>query len=142
MIDQINIFIVVFFLILIGMGGVILLFISPKVVKETKILLNTYAQEKELKNSEKGLSSLMEELSHTRNKERIEGIKKKIIHKVEEMELNNSSMVQLRQVDMIKKWLEVFSIDQHIKDIQKNGISQQVQFDKKKKDFKLMILKH
>ncbi|MGL5956362.1 MAG: hypothetical protein ACRC0X_07155 [Brevinema sp.] len=142
MIDQINLFIVVLFLVLMGGGVFMLLLISPGVAKETKAFVIAQAKERDMKMGEKGLSTLMEELSRTQERERIGEIKRKIIDEIIKLESKTSSKVQLRQVDIIKKWLESFSIDEHIQDLKTDGVSHQVQFDKKKQDFKLVISKH
>lgn len=140
MLAHINMFIVLFFSGLILSTVVILLLVTPKAAKDVqKMVANRRGNS--LGGKDKGISGLMEELSRTRDMQRIKEIQESIWDEVEKMQNETSNKVQLRKVDIIKKWLDAFSADQHIIDLKKKGISQQVQFDNDKKDFKLMILK-
>ncbi len=136
MLNQINMIIVFFFLGLIIVSFIILLAISPKAVQDVK--LGSLKPDYDI---EKGISAFMEELSRTRNIDRIKDITSKISEIIKEQDSTNKSQVQIRKTKIIKQWLSAFSMPDHIRDLKDRGISRQVQFDGKTKDFKLVILK-
>lgn len=149
MIEQINFSIVIIFAGIVVGSALVLLFATPGAVKEYKQKLaidkkqgkHTSNESRTASTIDIGLTIYMEELSRCSNRDKIKKLKQDIARIISETEFKSTSQIHLHRVDSVKKWLKKFSIDQHIKDLKTTKVSQQIQFDKKKKDFKLMIIK-
>ena len=143
MIEQINFSIVIIFAGIIIVSILVLLCTTPAALKEykQKLATNKRTNTHSSKHEGTGLTVYMEELSRCSNVDRIHALKQNISQTIAEMESENAGPLQLRKSKSVKKWLENFSIDLHIKDLKASNISQQIEFNVRKKDFKLMIVK-
>ena len=148
MIEQINFSIVIIFAGVIMGSVLVLLFATPGALKEYKQKLaadKRHSGGSDANSTESiidiGLTAYMEELSRCADLNKIKKLKQNISKTISETEFKSTSQVHLHRADSVKKWLKTFSIDQHIKDLKATKVSQQIEFDKKKKDFKLMIIK-
>ena len=143
MIEQINFSIVIIFAGIILASILVLLCVTPGAFKEYKQKLTTKKRfDKHTSKSEStGLTMYMEELSRCSDIDRIRVLKKGIAKTITEMENESTGPLQSRKSDSVKRWLENFSVDLHIKDLRADGISQQIEFNVRKKVFKLMIVK-
>ncbi len=139
MINQVNIILVMFFLLLILIGVAILIIISPKAIGE--VVSSTKNINFGFGAKEKGLSSIMEELARTTDRRKIDELLDKIRAEVKSSEDLDGSVALQRQTDTVKAWLAEFSPELHIEDIKKTKKSQQVTYDKKTGNFKLTIIK-
>lgn len=137
MITQISITIVIVFFVIIGICTIILLGVTPSAVKEYKehlIQKNT--------DNKKSLSLYMEELSLCTNPSRINQLISLIEEESTYIEENAKSPINKKYARSVLKWVNNFSAEKHMKDLEKNKISTQIYFDKKTKDFRLMIPKN
>ncbi len=149
MIEQINFSVVIIFISIIAVSILALMFATPGAVKEYKQKLATNKKKSmhasDATNTESvidiGLTTYMEELSRCTNLDKIKRLKQNIAKTIAETEFKSTSQVHLHRAESVKKWLKTFSIEQHIKDLKATKVSQQIEFDSKKKDFKLMIIK-
>ena len=142
MIDQINFSIVLIFVSIIIGCVLLLLLATPGVIREYKqIAVNKKLGIGSPNSMNTGLTIYMEELSRCTNIDRIKVLKQEIAKTTTEIENQSTNKIHLHQTISVKKWLEHFSINQHLKDLKTLKISQQIQFDSAKKDFKLMIVK-
>ena len=149
MIEQINFSVVIIFVGIIAGSIIALMFAAPGAVKEYKQKLATNRRQgvrgSDTTSSETiidiGLTTYMEELSRCTNINKIKILKQNIAKTISETEFKSTSQVHLHRAEAVKKWLKTFSIEQHIKDLKATKVSQQIEFDTKKKDFKLMIIK-
>ncbi len=141
MVAQLNVFIVVFFIVFLALSAIGLVAISPGIAKDVKRAKIAKANNTRITSKEQTMSSLMEELSRCRDRSRVEQLTGMILENIHETEQLTKSSIQMRQAEKIRTWLNQFDISQHINDLRTSGVSQQVQFDTEKKDFKLLIVK-
>lgn len=142
MITYISTFIVLLFAGIIIGAAVVLLLVTPKAAKDVKKIVDQRKAKSKMDNRpDKGMTSLMEEMLYTRDLDALERLVNKLYNEIEKIESQTDSKVQLRKTEIIKKWLDAFSPEQHAIDLKKKGVSQQIEFDNSKKDFKLTILK-
>jgi len=137
MVTQISMSIVIIFALIIGISLIILIVATPYAVKEYKIYLNKKSKENFLTKS--SLSIFMEELSRCVNKAQIDALLKKIYDTALDIYEVNPDSLPAKNAQSVLSWLEKFSVDRHIEDFKKLRYSSQIRYDKKKRDFKLML---
>lgn len=137
---QIGIYLFVICIIILIFLICLLAMTTPFFLKELQQLINRYTT---ISNSKMNtqMSKILKELSKCIDQQRIFILLKYLKEENEKIISTNKSYILTKKAESIVNWLDSFSIEQHIRELNLYSRSSQIYFDKKTNNFRLLTPK-
>ncbi|MGL4561397.1 MAG: hypothetical protein ACRCV0_03805 [Brevinema sp.] len=137
MIFQITLYMLIACIVILVISIILLFFVVPMYIKEHQDTLSHL--EEVLSKKDDRIKQMLEELSQSKNKIRINELMKLITYENKQILKASSNKILKHKAQHVLTWSNHFSVDKHIDDLLTTKTSSQIYYDKENKTFQLSI---